>query len=251
MAIKVRHGTVESIAKLGLLAGQSQAAQREIERTQALAQRAQQQEYERQMTELRARLDIEAAMRSQQWEVEKMEIRSRLDFEREEKERMRRLDNIDSALQQIDREVESGRITEPQANALRFRQEMKKYGTTPPVSLIQPPKEEKPKYPTTSERMRAYGFLQKEELREPSWLPKLAHEVTFGALGKAPLTEEEKFYREMFEKTAKGIPLGTTPGIPAGTISQGLSEPKTQQEYNAIPVGTQYIDSTGNIRTKS
>jgi hypothetical protein len=211
MAIKVKHTDVETIAKLGLLAGKSVAAQKEIERTQAAARLAQQMEHEKKMTAFRAQLDLQAAMRSQQWELEKMEIRSRLDFERSERERMRKLDDIDNALRQIDREVETGRITESQADVLRFNQEMKRYGTAPPVSLIKPPTPERPRRITPSEQMRAYELLQKEELREPTWWERMIPG------GKGELTEEELFYREMFEKTARGIPTGTitTPAVQA------------------------------------
>lgn len=211
-----------------------------------MARQLQQMEHEKEMTAFRAQLDLQASMRSQQWEVEKMEVRSRVDFEREERERMRKLDSIDNALRQIDKEVESGRITNKQADNLRFYQEMKRYGAAPPVSLIQPPREERERYVSPTQRMAAYKQLQTEELREPTWLERLLPG------GKGELTEEELFYREMFEKTARGQTNIPTPsGVPSGTISQGLPQPKTQLEYNAIPSGENYIDSSGNIRTKS
>jgi len=247
MAIEIKHTDVGTIAKLGLLAGQSVAAQKEIERTQALARQARQIEHERKMTAFRAEIDLQAAMRSQQWEVEKMEIRSRLDFEREEKERMRRLDDADNALRQIDREVEAGRITEVQANALRFSQEMKKYGAAPPVSLIQPPREERERYISPSQRMAAYKALQTEELREPTAWEKF---LPTWLGGKEELTEEEQFYREMFEKTAKGIPLGAAPSIPTGTISSGLPIVRNDADFDALPSGAEFIDPQGNKRRK-
>lgn len=249
MAIRVKHTDVETIAKLGLLAGQSVAAQRDIERTQAMARLAQQQEHEKQMTAFRAQLDLQASMRSQQWEVEKMEIRSRLDFEREEKERMRRLDDIDSALRQIDREVESGRITEVQANTLKFNQEMKRYGTAPPVSLIKPPAEERERYISPSQRMAAYKALQTKELREPTWLERLLPG------GKGELTEEEQYYRELFEQTARGEPATPTgtqgvTGIPSGTISSGSPIVRNDADFDALPSGAEFIDPQGNKRRK-
>lgn len=239
MGIEVRHGTVESIAKLGLLAGQSVAAQREAERAATLVQQAQAQEHQRAMTVYRAQLDLQASMRSQEWELEKMEVRSRMDFEREERERMRKLDDIDSAMRQIDREVESGRITEVQSNALKFRQEMKRYGAAPPVSLIQPPTEEGAEPPTISEQMRAYKILQGEEFKEPTGFQKILPEW---AGGKAELTEDELFYRELFEKTAKGIP--------SGTISQGLPTVRNDADFDALPSGALFIDPHGNQRRK-
>jgi hypothetical protein len=242
MGIKVRHTDIGTTAKLGLLAGQSAAAQRDIDRSLRLQEAVRREEFEREMSEFRAQLDIDAAKRSQMWQLEKMEISSRLDFERAEKERVRKLDAVDNALRQIDREVEAGRITEAQAAPIRFAQEMKKFGASVPVSLIKPPTPPKPKTVSLSEQMRAYGLLQGEELKEPGWLPKLAHSVTGGILGKEPLSEEDIFYKEMFEKAAKGIPTGT--------ISSGLPVVKNDADFDALPSGTDFVDPEGNVRRK-
>jgi len=235
MAIEVRHTDIGDIARLGVLAGKSVAAQKEIEYARTVAREAQRMAHEKEMAIFRAQLDIEAAKRSHQWEFEKMEIRSRLDFEREERERMRRLDDADNALRQIDREVESGRITNEQADTLRFYQEMKQYGAAPPISLIQPPREERPRRITPSEQMRAYKMLQEEEFEEPSW-----YEKPFG-LGK--LTEEELFYKEMLEKIARGEP--TTPtGIPTTAVDETNIEPRNEQEFYDIVARLKAIDVT-------
>lgn len=240
MPIKIQHGTVESIAKLGLLAGQSVAAQREIERAQDIKERAMQIAHDEQMFKFRAQLDLQAAMRSQEWEMEKMEVRSRLDFERSEKERIRKLDDVDNALRQIDREVEAGRITEVQANALKFRQEMKKYGAAPPVSLIQPPTEEREV--SLAQQMSAIKYLRKEEFKEPTGWEKFLHETTFGAYGKEELTEDEKFYREMFEQTARGIPSGTISSpavqVPTGAFKIGQEIERGGIKYKVVGFDT-------------
>jgi hypothetical protein len=244
MAIKIRHGEVADIAKLATLAGKSIAAQREIEYARAMAQQLQRMEHEKEMVKFRAQLDLESEKRAHQWEFEKAEIRSRTDFAREEAKRMRRLDDADNAIRQIDREVEAGRITNEQADTLKFYQEIKKYGVAPPVSLIKPPTPEKPRYVTPSQQMAAYKQLQTEELREPTWLERWLPG------GKEPLTEEEQLYRQMFEKTAKGIPLGTTPSIPTGTISQVLPIVRNDADFDALPSGAEFIEPQGNKRRK-
>lgn len=233
-------GKLKDIAALGLMAGKSIAAQREIEYTRAKSRELQRIQHEKEMAKFRAQMDLEAAMQAHRWELEKMQVRSRLDFERQERERMRKLDDIDNALRQIDREVEAGRISEKQANVLRFNQEMKRYGAAPPVSLIRPPTPERPRYVTPSQQMAAYRLLQGEEFEEPSW-----YEKPFG-LGK--LTEEELFYKEMLERIARGEP--TAPGIPAGTISTGLPIVRNDADFDALPSGAEFIDPQGNKRRK-
>jgi len=112
MAIRVIHGIIEDIAQLGVLAGQSVAAQREIEYARAMQQRLIQMEHEKEMTQFRAQLDLQASMRSQQWELEKMEIRSRADFTREEAGRQQKLTEKQSRLEALARPFKDGQISE-------------------------------------------------------------------------------------------------------------------------------------------
>lgn len=235
MAIRVEHGRIADVGRLATLAGQSIAAQKEIEYSRAMARQLQQMEHEKEMTVFRAQLDLQASMRSQQWELEKMEIRSRVDFEREERERVRNLDSIDNALRQIDKEVESGRYDEnsERIQNLRFYYKMKRQGTAPPVSLIQPPREERERYISPAQRMAAYKQLQTEELREPTWLERLLPG------GKGELTEEELFYREMFEKTARGEPAGT---ITSPITTDTDIEPTSETEFYGIVSRLKAID---------
>jgi hypothetical protein len=106
MGIKVQHGKVEDVAKLGILAGKSEAA------AEAMQRQLLQIEHDKQMLQFRAELDLEAAKRSQQWEVEKMEIRSRTDFAREEGRRQQKLAEKQSKLDALERAYNSGIISE-------------------------------------------------------------------------------------------------------------------------------------------
>jgi hypothetical protein len=112
MGIKVQHGKVEDVAKLGILAGKSEAAQKTIARAEAMQRQLLQIEHDKQMLQFRAELDLEAAKRSQQWEVEKMEIRSRTDFAREEGRRQQKLAEKQSKLDALERAYNSGIISE-------------------------------------------------------------------------------------------------------------------------------------------
>lgn len=112
MAIRVTHGRIADVAKLGVLAGQSVAAQREIEYARTMQQRLIQMEHEKEMTQFRAQLDLQASMRSQQWELEKMEIRSRTDFAREESGRQQKLAEKQSRLDALERAFKEGQISE-------------------------------------------------------------------------------------------------------------------------------------------
>lgn len=81
-------------------------------------------------------IDLQMNERAKLWEIEKMELRSRGDFAREEQARQRKLDSYDNALQQIDKEVLAGRMTEQEAYPLRLKYEMNKVGVDAPTSLL-------------------------------------------------------------------------------------------------------------------
>jgi len=83
-----------------------------------------------------AQLDAEMYERSKRWEVDKMELRSRMDFQREEQVRQRKLDSMDSAIQQIDKEVLAGRMSKREAYPLKLKYEMNKLGVDVPTSLL-------------------------------------------------------------------------------------------------------------------
>ena len=70
-------------------------------------------------------MDIEAERRARAWQIEKMELASRLDFEREERERIRKLDEIDNKLRQLDKEKEQGKTMSINLNNLDEEQRNK------------------------------------------------------------------------------------------------------------------------------
>lgn len=277
MAIRIEQPELaELFTRTAIEVSRARMMEREEERRQErearrdAVERARQWELEK--MELASRQDFEREMKAKAWDLEKMEISSRLDFEREERKRQRELDKIDAALEQIDKEVESGKITEEQADPLRFSTRMKKWEIDVPISLIKPPTERapfgiapwylSPEYKDTpegraaikkaledrgvstrkitpSQQLAAIKVLLSEELQEPTWLERLIPG------GKGALTEEEEYYRGVLQDIAKGVS-----NIPEGIISPGLPEPKSQEEYDMIPAGERYIDSGGNIRVK-
>lgn len=67
-------------------------------------------------------------------------------------------------------------------------------------------------------------------------------------------TNDEKKDYERFQAARAGTPIGKVPGPGSGrgtTVASGsLPSPKTQEEYNALPAGSQYLGSDGKVRTK-
>jgi len=302
MAIRVQpKGLAGLYGKLGALAGRVTAAQREAERAESFAQAIVQQQlsqrHEAEMAQFNADLRLEAEKRSRLWELEKMEMASRADFAREEQSRQRKLDNIDNAMQQLDKEVLAGRMSEEEVRPLKLKYQMNKLGLDVPVSFLRPAEEERygvepywrkfRDYPEESPERQLYDAKMRDEagvdvpsVDVPSRTDVSAavkflteYEEKKGKAAKfyhpfAPEpTEEEETVAEYFRdilrrarvtaRVTEGIEsagavgaVGVGAGIPVGGISTGLPEPKTQQEYNMIPSGSQYIDSSGNIRTK-
>lgn len=218
MAIRRDYRDIRTIVGLGALAGMAETERIEKQRAAAVQEQLRREKHEKEMAEFRAQLDVDATQRAQMWEIEKMQIRSRLDFEREEMERIRELDRIDGALKQIDREVESGRITETQAAPLRFSYEMKKYGVDTPVSLIRPPREQEQVPTKRTDVDAAIKFLQEYEEKKKKaaqWYSPFAPE---------PTTEEDiaaEYYR--------GVLKTVEP-----TIADIDIEPSSEQEFYAI-----------------
>lgn len=113
-------------------------AEKEAQRKQDIQM---QQQYQQDMKVLDAQLDLEMYERSKRWEIDKMQLRSQVDFQREEQQRQLKLDSYDNALQQIDKEVLAGRMTEQEAYPLKLKYEMNKMGVDVPTSLL--PREQK------------------------------------------------------------------------------------------------------------
>lgn len=111
-------------------------AQRKQEQQARKEEIQEQRQYQQSMKQLDAQLDLEMYERSKRWEIDKMQLRSQVDFQREEQQRQRKLDSLDSAIQQIDKEVLAGRMTEQEAYPLKLKYEMNKMGVDAPVSLL-------------------------------------------------------------------------------------------------------------------
>lgn len=68
------------VGKLAKLAGQKQAEREEYQRQQEEARQIRQMQFQRDMANFQANLDIQAAQRARVWELEKAEIQSRYNF---------------------------------------------------------------------------------------------------------------------------------------------------------------------------
>ena len=84
MSIRVGYEPIEAIQKLAILAGKNQAAEREVARQHQLLVQARSMQYEKEMAEFQAKLNITAMQRSMEWELQKMELNSMKDFERDQ-----------------------------------------------------------------------------------------------------------------------------------------------------------------------
>jgi hypothetical protein len=82
-------------------------------------------------------IDLQMQERAKLWEIDKMQLRSQMDFQREEQMRSRKLDSIDSAIQQIDKEVLAGRMTEQEAYPIKQKLEISKTGVSVPISAFE------------------------------------------------------------------------------------------------------------------
>ena len=253
MAIEIRpSGEAQAVAQAGRVVGAGERAKEERARAEREQQRAlemqardaarawelqklilnSQQDFAHEQRMRQAQLDAEA--RAREWEVEKMELASRFDFEQDEKKRLRRKATLDSGMESIN----NSDAPEKEKEIARFTLKSKYMDVEgyEDVLGIKPfYKETKPKEPSFYEKKVAQEFLQEVEEAKPNWLKRILPKSWEGG----PSEEQLKLAEQ-----AKEI-LGQ------GTISSGLPNPKTKEEYDKIPSGSQYIDSTGNIRVKS
>ena len=188
MGIKIVHGTPSAYTELGKLAGQAEKrkeeiarSEREIERGEQVAaqirsmkfqeeqnqlqeeaaKRARQvaQEWEIQKMSLNSQqqfqhelrlnqTELDREARSKEWELKKMEIRSYMDFQKEEQDRSLGINRTQNEIDQIEKEIKSGKsITGQEPQVVQKLEQLKatllSYKTG---QRIQPyaPKEEKP-----------------------------------------------------------------------------------------------------------
>ena len=137
MPVRIEHGRPATMLTAAALAGQARK-QEKLEIMQLDF------DYKKSLREQDMAIDLEMDARSRLWEIEKMEISSRVDFQREEQQRQRKLDSIDSAIQQIDKEVLAGRITEKEAYPIKQKLEISKAGVSVPISAF--PDDEEDRY---------------------------------------------------------------------------------------------------------
>ena len=136
MPIKIKHGRPETLLTAAALAGQARK-QEEIQKMQMEF------DYRQTLRQQDMTIDLQMQERAKQWEIDKMQLRSQIDFQREEQLRQRKLDSIDNAMQQIDKEVLAGRITEQEAYPIKQKLELSKTGVSVPVSAFPGDEEER------------------------------------------------------------------------------------------------------------
>ena len=129
MPIRIEHGKPSTLLTAAQLAGEARK-QEEIQKMQMEF------DYRQSLRQQDMQIDLQMQERSKLWEIQKMELRSQIDFQREEQLRQRKLDSIDSAIQQIDKEVLAGRITEQEAYPIKQKLEISKTGVSVPVSAF-------------------------------------------------------------------------------------------------------------------
>ena len=129
MAIRVEHGKPSTQLTAAQMTGEARK-QEEIQKMQMEFV------YRQTLRQQDMAIDLQMQERAKLWEIDKMQLRSQLDFQREEQARQRKLDSADNALQQINKEVLSGRMTEQEAYPLKLKYEMEKIGVDAPPSLL-------------------------------------------------------------------------------------------------------------------
>jgi len=236
MAIRIEHGGPETLLTAAALAGQARK-QEEIQKMQMEF------DYRQSLRQQDMMIDLQMQERAKAWEIEKMELRSRMDFQREEQKRQRKIDDAENAIRQLEKEIQAGKFDEDdlQIKNLMLYYELQSQfpDRAPPTGLIKPPVERAEKVVSPTQRISAMRALREEEYQEPTWLERKL------PWGKEPLSPEIEAEKEILQSIVSGEYTA-----PARVISPGLPEPKTQQEYDMIPSGSQYIDSNGNVRTK-
>lgn len=241
--VKRQPGEAKAAATAGKVIGEAEKAKRQqaiaLEREQRSSQLAAQKramDWEAEKMAMRSQQDFQQELadkqwefekfnRAKQWDIEKMEMRSRLDFEQEEKGRQKRIDSEDAKILALDRAEETGTHSKealaPYRAQAEMNKEIAKAGGTRTAPLIRP---DKPVRPPSATRQ----------------------------VGEMEALFELQGYTQQDVIEAGGDPAGF-PGIGGEGFEQPLSEytsPTSQAEYDAIPSGTDYIDSKGNIRTK-
>ena len=190
MPIKIEHGRPSTLLTAAALAGEA----RKQEETQKMQMEF---DYRQSLRQQDMAIDLQMQERSKLWEIQKMELRSQVDFQREEQARQRKLDSYDNALQQIDKEVLAGRMTEQEAYPLKLKYEMEKMGVDAPVSLL-PGREEEDRF-----GVRPYYTDPEFERDFPELAAAKKRDVTEGRAGTVPYHLSPEFLRTLPPSTAQ------------------------------------------------
>lgn len=230
--IRIEHGKPSTIISAAKRAGQAKAAQRASEQAMANAARLREKqmdmEYRTALAQQDRAIDLQMNERAKLWEIQKMELRSQIDFQREEQLRQRKLDSIDSAIQQIDKEVLAGRISEQEAYPIKQKLELNKVGVSVPVSAF--PGDEEERYGVRPYWMRGRDAPEGTPERQ-LYEAKMAEQISGERRGVVPYYLDPTFignYPEAARQAqeARGIFL-------------------SDEEFNALtqkPMGTKELD---------
>lgn len=213
MAIEIRQaGLGKLYGEAARLAGQAQAAERAVERAQVEQTQLRQEQLRRDLAELEHQWNIEAYNRSKAWELEKMEMASRHDFELQERKRVERQSETDTAIREIDRRVQAGELSPEEAQKLKTMVTMRQAGVAVP--------------PT---------FWRQQEEDEFTQLAKMfgMGEETTTALSTAPVTTTPAT-REAVIARAKEIYSANPDMNPTDAMTQARLELQTPKEGGLI-----------------
>jgi hypothetical protein len=277
--VKQQPGTAKAAAAAGAAIGKAQQAEEDRARAERESARRQAQaaqenarqaamDFELQKMRMRSEQDFAQELRDRQyefdkinvaneWDIEKMRRRSEIDFEMEEKERVRKVTELDNQIAAWNKVKDNGQFTgqefewQDKMTRLTAERDAAKAG----VPYRQPPdmrarEMAEGRYATSLAAETRAQERHKEYMSQLSQTPeeirrKRVIDVMGSAYREFPLDEAENEMRELGllsdESDFSATPPDNTP----------YPTPNTQEQYDAIPVGATYIDSAGNLRTKS
>lgn len=264
MAIRYRpQGMTELYGKLGKLAGESVAAQKQIQFAQGMAEKVmsmkQEQDQQRQQQETqlkREQLAIKANEEADIWEFEKMKLRSQNDFALEEakhqaevmseiKQEQGKRDKYNAVLNRLQDMTVKGEITENKAKELSN----KAYMTYMGYGGLNTGGEEK-RGATQGALEKIMGELATGKQSSGRFMSPIKNKEEYAIMNLGPNWRLE--YPEAIPYVDGGTSTPSTPReVPSQPAkSQNLPQPRTQTEYDALPSGTEYIDTDGAVKRK-
>ena len=233
MPIKIQQPGMAGLYGAAAITAKLSKEQKEAQR-QADAQM--QMQFQQNMKQMDYRLGLEKYERAKRWEIDKMELASQIDFQREEQTRQRKLDGYDNALSQIDKEVQSGRITEKEAEPYRLKINLNKQGVNVSVSEIARQQEED-KY-----GVRPYYTDPDFERDFPELAEAKKKDIVEGRAGTIPYQLSPEFLRTLPSSVAqdmlvnKGIFFDSDEEFEAWLVNLESATPK------GLPLGDKELD---------